>query len=134
MALTMAKQTTPDRGFGKHVGIVMQSSGAGRSLARVIVGPEHMNLHGAVHGGVVYSVVDQTMGAATYSVMAPEELCATIEIKVVYLAAVREGVIECESRVLHKGKRVVALESDVKVGDKLVAKALGTFAILSAPG
>jgi acyl-CoA thioesterase len=69
------------------------------------------------------------MGAAVYSRLEPEESCATIELKVVYIAAVRGGVLECESRVVHRGRRVVVLESEVRSGDRLVAKALGTFAV-----
>jgi acyl-CoA thioesterase len=69
------------------------------------------------------------MGAAVYSVLEPHELCATIELKMVYMAPVREGRLVCESRVLHRGRRVIVLESEVRNGDRLAAKALGTFAV-----
>ena len=52
--------------------------------------------------------------------------------KMVYMASVREGTIECETKLLHKGKRIAVLESEVRSGDRLVAKALGTFAIFPA--
>jgi acyl-CoA thioesterase len=129
----MAKESAPDEGFGKHLGIDMVERREGGSLCRATIGPQHLNPHGVLHGGMMYSMADQGMGAAVYSLLDQAELCATIEIKIVYMAAVSEGVVECESRVLNKGKRVAVLESDVRAGGRLVAKALGTYAIFT-PG
>ncbi|MFZ1866785.1 MAG: PaaI family thioesterase, partial [Polyangiales bacterium] len=57
------------------------------------------------------------------------ESCATVEIKIVYLASAREGELVCETRVIRKGSRIAVLESEVFTGDRLVAKALGTYSI-----
>jgi acyl-CoA thioesterase len=70
------------------------------------------------------------MGAALHSLLAESELCATIEIKIVYLRAVTAGRLQCESRVIHRGRSTAVLESDVSVEGELVARALGTFSIL----
>lgn len=122
-------------GFGALIGLEMvefDRAGA-HSLCRLTVAPEHLNPHGVLHGGAMYSMADQGMGAAVYCVLADGECCATIEVKIVYLAAVREGVVECESRVINKGMRVIALESELRNAGRLVAKALGTFAVFPAP-
>ncbi|WP_194852794.1 PaaI family thioesterase [Nocardia sp. SYP-A9097] len=124
-----------DGGFGALIGLDMvefDRAGA-RSVGRLTVAPEHLNPHHVLHGGVMYSMADQGMGAAVYCVLGEGESCATIEVKIVYLAVVREGVVECESRVINRGKRVIALESDIRNGDRLVAKALGTFAVFPIP-
>ena len=125
----MAKQFTDGEGFGKLLGLETTERGDGLSRCRIVVRPELINPHGTVHGGVVYSMADNGMGAALYSHLEVSESCATIEIKMVYIAAVTSGVLECESRVINKGRRVAVLESEVRNGDRLVAKALGTFAI-----
>jgi len=39
------------------------------------------------------------------------------------------GTLVCDTTVINKGRRVAALESEVRNGERLVAKALGTFAI-----
>ncbi|MEZ4481811.1 MAG: PaaI family thioesterase [Dehalococcoidia bacterium] len=83
---------------------------------RVVVRPELMNPHVTLHGGVMYSLADQSMGAAVYTRLEPGESCATIEIKMVYIAAVREGTLDCETRVVNKGRRVAVLESEVRNG------------------
>jgi len=36
----------------------------------------------------------------------------------------------CTARVLHAGRRTLVVDADVVQGDKLVAKAQGTFAVL----
>lgn len=111
------------------MGIEMVERGEARAVTALTVGPHHMNPHGVVHGAVLYALADQGMGAALYSLLGDSESCATIEIKIVYLAPVRGGAIECVSTVLNKGRRVAVLESEVRAAGKLVAKALGTFAI-----
>lgn len=124
----MAKTPRPDEGYGKLLGITIER-GEARARSSIQVRPELLNPHGVLHGGVMYSLADQAMGAAVYSLLEEAESCATIEIKIVYIAPVAEGQVECEARVVNKGRRVAVLEADVQNGGRMVAKALGTFAI-----
>lgn len=128
----MARESRPPMGYQALIGLDMYERGEGYSKARISIGPDHMNPHGVVHGGVLYAMADTGMGAALYSKLRDDESCATIEVKMVYMATVREGTVECETRVLSKGRRVAVLESEVRLGERLVAKALGTFAIFEA--
>jgi acyl-CoA thioesterase len=91
-----------------------------------------LNPHGAVHGGVLYSMADTGMGGAMYTVMEKEELCATIEIKITYFKAVRSGTLVCDTRIISRGRRVAALESEITSDGRLVAKASGTFSVFRA--
>jgi len=93
------------------------------------VTPQLLNPYGTLHGGVVYSLADTSMGGALSDALGENELTATIEVKINYLAPVREGTLRCVTRVLQRGKRVATLESDVYSGERMVAKALGSFAI-----
>lgn len=128
----MPRESKPPMGYQALIGLDMYERGENFSRARISITPDHMNPHGVVHGGVLYAMADTGMGAALYSRLADGESCATIEIKMVYMASVREGTVECETRLLNKGRRVAVLESEIKLGDRLVAKALGTFAIFEA--
>jgi len=126
----MAKTPTVDQGFGARIGIEMTERGHERSVARIdAIEPMHLNPHGTVHGGVLYTMADQGMGAAVYSVLDESESCATIEVKMAYIAAAREGDLVCETRLVSKGRRVAFLESEVTNNGRLVAKAMGSFAI-----
>ena len=114
--------------------IAHESSGEGRAVYRLDVTAELLNPHGVLHGGAVYTMVDYSMGGATMAVLAANQICATIEIKISYLAGVRMGVLTCVTDVIKQGRKVVFLES--KVTDdagKLVAAATGSFAVIQ-PG
>lgn len=121
----MGKATQPPMGFQLLIGLEMDERGDGMSRCRLEVGERHMN----PHGGVLYAMADTGMGAAVYSRLAPEESCATIELKMVYLAPVRGGVLECTTRLVQRSRRIAVLESEVWNDERLAAKALGTFAI-----
>ena len=77
-------------------------------------------------------MADFGMGAAVYSVLEEVELCATVEIKINYVSSVTEGNLVCDSEVIDRRRRIAIIESEVKNGDELVAKALGTFYIYEA--
>lgn len=101
--------------------------GHGRCV--VDTGPQHYSPGGAVHGGFLFTVMDNCMGAALVSTLKPGEGCATIEMKVNYLKAVFGGKVESSTRVLQKGKRIAVLESQLRQGKDVVAIATSTYAI-----
>jgi len=117
-------------------GIVNKGSADGHAVYALDVRPELLNPHGVLHGGAVYTMVDYSMGGATMSVLPEGEICATIEIKISYLAGVREGTLECVTDVLKRGRNVVFLESKVRDNrGRLVATATGSFAVIrQSPG
>ena len=116
--------------FNDHVGLRIQESRDGRSRCTLVVQPFHGNTAGVVHGGALFTLADTSMGAALVSTLAPGEFCATIEIKMAYFKAVREGTVLCETQILHRGKSVASLESTLTVDGVLVSRASGSFAIL----
>jgi acyl-CoA thioesterase len=115
--------------FGDLIGLQFVKREGGQSRCTLEVEQRLLNPHGVVHGGVLYSMADTGMGGAVYTVMEKEELCATIEIKIVYFKAVREGTLVCDTRIISRGKRIAALESEITSGGRLVAKAYGTYSI-----
>ena len=52
--------------------------------------------------------------AALYSLIDYDELCSTIETKILNFKAVTLGTPVCDTRVIHKSKRITALESEIK--------------------
>ncbi|HET7874249.1 MAG TPA: PaaI family thioesterase [Methylomirabilota bacterium] len=123
----------PDPGVGPF-GDLLQTRRTlmadGRSRFELVVGPRHLNPYGVVHGGVLYALVDFAMGGALTSRLGPGERCATLEIKINYLAPVSDGPLAAEARVIERTKRVAVLEARVESGGgELVAVATGTFYI-----
>jgi acyl-CoA thioesterase len=115
--------------FAKLIGLHFTSIGSGHSQCTLEVNGKLMNPHNVLHGGVVYSMADTGMGAALYPHLVKDEICATLEIKVVYFAAVPSGNLVCNTKLIHKSKAIAVLESEIENNGKLVAKAMGTYSI-----
>ncbi len=118
--------------FGDLIGLQFLKCEGGQSRCTLEVEQRLLNPHGAVHGGVLYSMADTGMGGAMYTVMERDELCATIEIKITYFKAVRSGTMVCDTRIISRGRRTAALESEITNDGRLVAKASGTFSVFRA--
>ncbi len=124
----------PTKDFGGHpfgdlIGLEFTENAEGTSCCNIELCDRLMNPHGVVHGGVIYSMVDTGMGGALYTRLEQQQLCATVEIKIHYFKAVSTGNMICKTRIVNKGKRIAVLESEVKCGGTLIAKALGTYSI-----
>lgn len=119
--------------YSNHLGMHLVKREIGKSHFQLTIQDFHFNPQKAVHGGVLYSLADTGMGGALYPMLdvANGELCATIEIKMTYLKAARKGVLDCHTTILHKGKRVAMIESEVWNEGQLVAKATGSYAVFT---
>jgi acyl-CoA thioesterase len=118
--------------FGDLIGLRFVKCEGGQSRCTLEVEPRLLNPHGVVHGGVMYAMADTGMGGAMYTVMEKDELCATIEIKITYFKAVRSGTLVSDTRIVSRGKRATALESDITCDGRLIAKASGTYSVFRA--
>lgn len=115
--------------FAQHVGLQRGRYGGGSSTWSLEVAPHHINSTGVVHGGAVFSLADTAMGAALFSTLDETQICATIEIKINFFKPVMGGVLQCHAVTIHRGKTVANMEANVWLGELLVAKANGSFAI-----
>jgi len=116
--------------FAGLLGIRRRSLETGACCFELVVRPEHMNPYGVAHGGIVYTLVDYAMGGAMASRLEPGERCATLEVKIQYLAPVVEGDLRAEARLVERTRRIGVLEARAYAGaDRLVALATGTFYI-----
>jgi acyl-CoA thioesterase len=124
-------QVDPGTGpFAALLGVRRLGMADGRACLEVTVGADHLNPHGIAHGGVLYTLVDYAMGGALTSRLEPGERCATLEIKIQYLAPVTAGPVRAEAWLVQRTRRIGVLEGRVHAADEqLVALATGTFFI-----
>lgn len=101
----------------------------GKSRASLLAVPRLHNPFEMVHGAALFAMADCTMGEALATLLDEDEFSTTIENKINYLRPVLNGVVTCESTVIHKGRSTAVLESFITNDGKLVAKAQGTYAI-----
>lgn len=86
------------------------------------------NPQGSVHGGVIATVMDISMGHLLNHVDGPG---TTLEMKTQYVKAARAGVLRCKGEFTHRGKGTSFLRSTLTdpTGD-LVAFATATWKLL----
>jgi len=116
--------------FSELIGCRLQRLEQGVAEVALSLEPQLRNRAGKLHGGVIFSLVDITMGLACSSAQGFDQQSATIECKINYIRAVENGDVLCTARVIHPGRRMLVVEADVYQGERLVAKAQGTFAVL----
>ena len=116
--------------FSQLLGCRLQRLEEGVAEVALTLEPHLRNRAGKLHGGAIFSLVDITMGLACSGAHGFDRQSVTIECKINYLRSVSDGDVLCIAKVIHPGRRTFVVEADVMQGDKLVAKAQGTFAVL----
>lgn len=123
--------TTSDHGFIAHVGACAPKAADGTARLEVDVDERHLNSAGAVHGGMLATLVDTTMGAAVRCAV-ETEAPATSQLTVTYLRPGRPGRLVVVATVSKRGESLTMCEADVtQEGDTLV-HALATFALVDS--
>ena len=121
--------TDNDHGFMGLVGAPAPELDDGTARMVVEVDERHLNPAGAVHGGMLATLVDTTMGAAVRSAV-DEEAPATSQLTVTYLRPGKPGRLEVTARVSKRGDDLTMCEADVEQDGKALVHALATFALV----
>ena len=120
-------------GFAELVGFEVFPESDGTGKGQLTVSERHLNPNGVVHGGALFTLVDTAMGASLMQRLDKGEICATLQISMNFLRPVVGGMVECEARVVNKGRRFANVRGELYVQEKLVGTADGNFAIMQAP-
>ncbi len=92
--------------------------------------PPLFNPQGSLHGGVVATAMDISMGHLLNHVAGPG---TTIEMKLQYLAPVTAGRVRCEASFLRRGRGLSFVQSFARREDgETVAHATSTWKLLKA--
>jgi uncharacterized protein (TIGR00369 family) len=121
--------TDTDRGFLGLVDAPTPESGEGTARLEVEVDERHLNPAGAVHGGMLATLVDTTMGAAVRSAV-DDEAPATSQLTVTYLRPGKPGRLLVSAEVSKRGDSLTMCEADVEQDGKPLVHALATFALV----
>jgi len=114
--------------FPRSLGIELDSIGAGRARLSLEVKQQHLQLAGIMHGGAIATLIDTAVAFAILGASEPDARFTTIEMKVNYLSAVREGRVTADAKLIRDGRRIVVAECDLfDSTGKLAAKGLLTY-------
>mgnify|MGYP001827713447 CR=1 FL=1 len=92
----------------------------------------HYNPFATVHGGILSTLLDSAMTSSVITTLPPGKTCATVEIKVNFIRPVsaETGVLRCEARPVHVGRRLATVEGFLKNKEgKLIAHGISTCSI-----
>ena len=118
--------------FGGTLGLELVAASAEAVQARLAWAERLCTAGGVLHGGALMALAD-TAGAYLAYLNLPEGAggTATIESKTNFFRGVREGHVHASSRLLHKGRTTIVVETDLRDdAGKHVARVTQTQAVL----
>ena len=115
--------------FLSTIGAGSPEAADGRATLTVYVDGRHLNAAGTVHGGVLATLVDATMGSAIRSAV-DGETPATSQLTLTYLRPGQPGRLVVTAEVRKRGATLTVCEADVEQDGKSLVHALATFALL----
>jgi uncharacterized protein (TIGR00369 family) len=97
-------------------------------------GPEHCNSVGIVHGGFLASLLDTTTGWAVHARVPEDTAAPHVHLSIQYVrAAVPGTTLVCRGRCVTVGGRIGSTEAEITQDGVVVARAVGTHAVLRKP-
>lgn len=118
--------------FAATAGVRIVRAAADEVLGELDWAAERTTAGGALHGGAIMTLAD-SVGAVCAFLNLPEGAggTTTVESKTNFMRAVREGSVTAISTPLHRGRRFVVVETELRDdSERLVAKVTQTQAVL----
>ena len=119
--------------FAALLGIEWIAAGIDEVTARLAWDESRCTAAGVLHGGALMGLADSAGGLLAFLNL-PEGAAgtATIESKTNFFAPVRSGHVHATARPLHRGKRTVVVDTDLRDdAGRLVARVTQTQAVLT---
>jgi uncharacterized protein (TIGR00369 family) len=117
----------PPPPIGRLLGFMLSAIEPGHAVFEMEVDQRHHNPMGTLHGGVYCDLADAAMGYAFAATLGEGETFTTVELKINFFRAVRQGKLTAEARVVRAGSALGYVECDVSDQDgRLVARAAST--------
>ncbi|RJG00902.1 PaaI family thioesterase [Noviherbaspirillum sedimenti] len=118
--------------FLDDLGVEFLGMGNGEAQIALTLQPRHMNSWQVAHGGLTMTLLDVAMAMAGRSDNPDIQASITVEMKTSFMQAggTPGHRIVAKGKTLHRSTTMCFCEGEVWNGDKLVAKAMGTFKYL----
>ncbi len=122
------KTTVP---FWKLLGMEVVDVKKGWAIVKLPYADKLAQPDGVAHGGAIFSPADAAVAVALLGLIDKSETLLTIEMKINYIKAIREGDIIAEAKIVHRGSKTAIGDVEVRnsQGD-LIAKCLATYMII----
>lgn len=117
-------------GFRRLIGLEARDLQDGYARMELVVGPEHLNSGGTLHGGLLATMIDHAGGiAGCYCAASGQSRKAvTLSLTTSFLAAVSGGTVTAVGRKRSGGRRIFASTTEVTDEDgRLLAIGEATY-------
>ncbi|MDQ8033688.1 phenylacetic acid degradation protein [Bordetella genomosp. 1] len=109
------------QGFSAHVGPIWTRREDGHWAYGLLTGPQHANIAGLVHGGLIATLMDQGLSAIAWEHVSRQP-CVTVQLDTQYLTAARPGqFLEARGRVSRATSSLVFVQGEITAGDDTIA-------------
>jgi acyl-CoA thioesterase len=118
--------------FLHELGVEFLAMGNGEAQVALNLEQRHMNSWHVTHGGVTMTLLDVVMSMAGRSLDPNARGGVTVEMKTSFLQPGGKpgGRIVAKGKAFHRSTTMCFCDGEVWNGDKLIAKAMGTFKYL----
>lgn len=118
--------------FLHDLGVEFLGMADGRAEVALTLQPRHMNSWHVTHGGVVMTLLDVVMSMAGRSLDPDARGGVTIEMKTSFMepGGRAGGRIVARGHAFHRSRTMCFCDGELWDGERLVAKAMGTFKYL----
>jgi acyl-CoA thioesterase len=115
--------------FTELVGLVIERSrDGGTCVSQLDLEPRHLSLAARVHGGVLATILDTTMGVAVFGAIPQGRGCATLSLNINFFRPVVTGKLVCTARVGNLTRQTAYASGEIQDdAGRLIASATGTF-------
>jgi uncharacterized protein (TIGR00369 family) len=127
----MVKEKINGNHFLHYLGFTINEIKPGFISGELDLQKHHLQQMDFVHGGVTATVADIVAGFAAFTLVKHGQGVVTVELKVSYLNPAKGDVLQAKGYVIKAGQRLYFCESELWVGDLLVAKASLTMAVVN---
>jgi uncharacterized protein (TIGR00369 family) len=123
------KEIVHHTAFGDLVGPVWLREENAQPRFAFVVAPKHLNHAGNLHGGMLMTVADQSMGMTARKASGGKRH-ATIELNIQFVDGVRLGeFVEAHPEVVRATRSLIFMQVRMVVGVRLVVTATGIWKI-----
>ena len=114
--------------FSDLLGLIIRRDEDGSCASEIALDDRHLSIASRVHGGVLASMLDTTLGGAVFSGIPKGKGCATLSLQINYFRPVISGKLFCKARLGNMTRQTAFASGEIH-DDKgrLIASATGTF-------
>jgi len=120
--------------FTEHLGFRLVRADGEVALMQADPEAHHTNGGGILHGGYLSSLLDSVTGWAVHASLPPGTPAPHIQLTVQFLRAGLPGQpLEARATCTSSGRRICTSEAQVSQSGRVIARAVGTHAVLARP-